>query len=432
MAQARRGRPPTPLDPGASHAAKLGAEVRTRRTDAGLTLEALAGRVGFSPQHISEVERAKTTPAAAFVAAVDRALEADGAIERLLPPVLQDRDKRRQERAEARRAQGESPLPCATATHSEVAGDDEDVEPTDRRGLLGAAGAAALGLSTAVPAAAREVDPALPAHWTRLLVQLGKVDAIFGPRDVLATVQHELSIITAYRKVACGALRVDLMRVEARWTVFAAWLSNDAGELRARHAWANRAERLAREADYPDMLAFVQVRRSQWAAQRADANNAVAFAQAALRVPGTSEQTRARSTLRAAFGYALANDKDACERCLADAESMMERAGPPALPPWVGLASIRSHVRPDEARCWLRMEPSRAVGLYERVLREWPPDRVRDRGLHQARLAVACAASGELDRARAEGRRAAAIHQSTRSSGSAIELKRLVHTLKAA
>jgi hypothetical protein len=66
------------------------------------------------------------------------------------------------------------------------------------------------------------------------------------------------------------------------------------------------------------------------------------------------------------------------------------------------------------------------------VLREWPPDRVRDRGLHQARLAVACAASGELDRARVEGRRAAAIHQSTKSSGAAIELKRLVHTLQAA
>jgi transcriptional regulator with XRE-family HTH domain len=77
--------------------------------DAGLPLEALAERVGFSPQHISEVERAKTTPAAAFVAAVDRALEAGGTIERLLPPVLREREERRQERAEARRTQGPSP-----------------------------------------------------------------------------------------------------------------------------------------------------------------------------------------------------------------------------------------------------------------------------------------------------------------------------------
>ena len=114
MAQPRRGRPPNPIDPNASHAARLGAEIRDRRTDAELTLEQLAKQVGFSQQHISEVERAKTTPGAAFVAAVDRALEADGAIERLLPPVLADREERRQERAEARRAAPRS----GAATHS--------------------------------------------------------------------------------------------------------------------------------------------------------------------------------------------------------------------------------------------------------------------------------------------------------------------------
>ena len=126
MAQPRRGRPPNPLDPNASHAAKLGAEIRDRRTDAELTLEQLANQVGFSQQHISEVERAKTTPGAAFVAAVDRALEADGAIERLLPLVLEDREGRRQERAQARRA---AQRPYA-ATHSEVPAD-----PATRVGL---------------------------------------------------------------------------------------------------------------------------------------------------------------------------------------------------------------------------------------------------------------------------------------------------------
>jgi hypothetical protein len=51
--------------------------------------------------------------------------------------------------------------------------------------------------------------------------------------------------------------------------------------------------------------------------------------------------------------------------------------------------------------------------------------RGRDRGLHQARLAVACAAAGELDRAHAEGRKALAITRTTKSSGAARELKRL-------
>jgi hypothetical protein len=43
------------------------------------------------------------------------------------------------------------------------------------------------------------------------------------------------------------------------------------------------------------------------------------------------------------------------------------------------------------------------------ALHEWPRDEVRDRGLHQARLAPACAQSGELDRAKAEGANAFAI-----------------------
>jgi transcriptional regulator with XRE-family HTH domain len=85
MAEPRRGRPPNPVDPEASHAARLGAEIRTRRTTEGLTLQQLVDLVGYTPQYLSEVERAKTTPTVAFVAAVDRALNARGALEGYYP-----------------------------------------------------------------------------------------------------------------------------------------------------------------------------------------------------------------------------------------------------------------------------------------------------------------------------------------------------------
>jgi hypothetical protein len=100
--------------------------------------------------------------------------------------------------------------------------------------------------------------------------------------------------------------------------------------------------------------------------------------------------------------------------------------------PWVGRASIRSHVRPDEARCWLALQPRKAIGLYEHVLRNWPRHRLRDRGLHQARLAVACAATGELDRAEAERHKALTITRTTKSSGATRELRRLGAMLQAA
>jgi hypothetical protein len=56
---------------------------------------------------------------------------------------------------------------------------------------------------------------------------------------------------------------------------------------------------------------------------------------------------------------------------------------------------------------------------------------MRDGGLHQARLALACAACGEHDRARAESSRALAIFKTTRSTTIARELKRLGPKLSA-
>ena len=205
MAEPRRGRPPNPVDPEASHGARLGAEIRARRITDGLTLQQLVDLAGYTPQYLSEVERAKATPTVAFVTAVDRALDARGALEQLLPPVLHERELQRQERAAARRAAAGSPLRCDAATHSE-AGDDEDVEPTTRRGLIGTGAVAAVGsVTTAAPAAAREVDPALPEHWRGLLRLLGRHDEVSGPHDILDTVRGELRIIAEHRGDRAGS-----------------------------------------------------------------------------------------------------------------------------------------------------------------------------------------------------------------------------------
>jgi transcriptional regulator with XRE-family HTH domain len=103
MKQPRRGRPPKPLDPSASNAAHLGAEIRSRRLDRGLTLEGLAELIGFTPQHISEVERAKASVSSAFLAACDHALEAQGSLLELLPAVVYERALERHDRSVARR-----------------------------------------------------------------------------------------------------------------------------------------------------------------------------------------------------------------------------------------------------------------------------------------------------------------------------------------
>jgi len=424
---ATRGRPPKPLDPDASHGARLGAELRTHRLEEGLTLQALGDLTGYTPQHVSEVERAKTAPTRPFIAACDRALDAQGALLALLPAVVHERDAQRRERAARRAARDLVPLRCGAPNAG-----DEDVDPTNRRGLLGAgAGAAvALGLgATAVPTQARQIDPELPAHLARMLNVLGRHDMVCGPQDVLSAVRYELGLIIDHRQVARGRLRVDLMRIESRWSDLAAWLSEDTGQSRMRDAYTDHALWLAREADDPDLVAFARARRSEWAAMARNAS-AAALAEAALGVPGASAQTRAWGARQAALGYALAGDKAACERRLSDAYGFLEHTDSP-VPPWAHEFRVtHSGALATEACCWLYLDPRKAISLYDRALRDWPRDEARDAGLHRARLALACAAAGEHDRAMDEGRTAYASARATGSNSAARELKRLAAELR--
>jgi transcriptional regulator with XRE-family HTH domain len=426
---AQPGRPLKSLDPDASHAARLGYEIRSRRIARDLTLEAFGNEIGFSPQQVSAVELATAQPSPRFVAACERALEAEGALERLLPAIYHEQAMLRHARSAAR-ADASSALRFA-GPHQDV-GEVQDVDPTTRRGLLDAGAIAALGGlgvagSTAAPAAAREIDPELPEHSTNLLRLLGRHDEMFGPRDVLASVRHEISLIAEHRRAARGELRTALMRVESRWAELAAWLSEDSGRRRARDAWTDRALRLAQDAGYSDMVAFARGRRSEWAS---DAQRAVAYAEDALRVPGTSAQTRAWCSRQAAISHAMAGDAASCERHLADAYGLLDDDSP--APPWAGESRVdRTGTRAAEARCWLMMAPAKAVGLYEDALRNWPQAEARDGAVHQARLAIACAQTGEIDRAKAEGRRALAITKSTKSATATRELRRLRDVLAA-
>lgn len=226
------------------------------------------------------------------------------------------------------------------------------MDPTCRRGLV-------IGMT----AAESEADAPLPDHWDRLLAILGTHDAAHGPHQVFSLARREPRLITEQRRVARGDRRAALMRVEARWAIYAGWLCEDTGDQRGRTA----------------LLAHL-------------------------------------------------GDATATERMLREARRLA--AEDSALPPMATSAPLAEHVLPCwEARCWAALKPATGVALYDRVLRDWPPRQTRDRGLYLARLATACADAGELDRARAEGRKALAIAHATQSSVTTRELKHLTTTL---
>jgi transcriptional regulator with XRE-family HTH domain len=324
------------------------------------------------------------------------------------------------------------PMTLRWVAHHEA---KEDVDPFSRRSLLGAGVGAAFGLNaTTAPAAAREIDPALVDHWMKLLRVLDHHDAMFGPHDVVATVRHQIGMIAEYRRIARGEVRTQLLRVEARWSGFASWLSVDAGNSQMHDYWADRAVRLAREAGYDDMVAWMRMRQSQWAIRQRDSRQAIAFAESGHGTLGAKEQIRAMCALREAHGHALANDATSCERRLAETHALLDEARGEDDPAWKGLGQYgasRPYVLAGEARCWLRLRPAKAIAMFEDALRAWPRDRTRGRGIHQSRLALACAAAGEPERAAAEGLAALDIAQTTRSVLTMQELTRLDRRLAA-
>jgi hypothetical protein len=164
-----------------------------------------------------------------------------------------------------------------------------------------------------------------------------------------------------------------------------------------------------------------------------DARRAIALARAAGRTPRASDRVRALCALREAQGHALAGDAASSERSLAVADELLDRAqAPPSR--WDDLARndvTAPAVLAADARCWLWLRPARAIGMLEDAVRTWPRDRRRARGLQQARLALACDAAGEPERAAAEGMTALGIVQTTRSDMTVRELRQLDHRLAA-
>jgi hypothetical protein len=308
------------------------------------------------------------------------------------------------------------------------------VDPISRRSLFGVGVGAALGLNaTTAPASVREIDPQLASHWTQLLCVLSRHDAMFGPYEVLDAARHELDLIAQHRRVTRGALRMEFLRVESWWSEFASWLSNDTGDVRNRDSWGDHALRLAQEAEHEDMVAWVLMRQSQWACNRPDPPRVIAFAEAARRTPRASRQIRALCALQEAQGHALANDAASCERSIGHAHGLLAGAEEAHSPPRnLGRQEVSpAYVMAAEARCWVKLRPRKAIGLLEDALRAWPRERTRGRGIHQARLALACAAAGQPDRAADEGITALSIAQVTKSDLTMRELKRLDRKLAA-
>ncbi|MFD8965664.1 hypothetical protein ACFV0C_11750 [Streptomyces sp. NPDC059568] len=281
---------------------------------------------------------------------------------------------------------------------------------------------------------------AATAHLQEMWHTLVQADNLFGPRHALASVHQQLSILESLLEYARGAQRAELLRLAAQYAESAAWLHEDSSDMQRAAEWTSRAMEWANESGDQTMVAWTLFRRSQQATTRKHAARAVSLAQAAQRNESVlTSPMRAAAMQQEAYGYALDADEVSCHKRLDEAHDFA------ASPDTKGDARTgygdfctASYIEIQRANCWLTLDrPDLAVPVFETALNELPDAYQRDRGLAQARLALAYAGIREYDSAAAQAASALSIARSSGSlrtmheTASAVNALREVHTSRA-
>ncbi|MEU6223041.1 hypothetical protein [Streptomyces sp. NPDC047042] len=343
--------------------------------------------------------------------------------------------------------------PVLAAAHSDVLlvslwiEGREQIVPISRRTLItGAVGAALRSAdlsrspvptkeSTPVSTRLPKLDPtrieAATEHLRDMWHSLVRADNLFGPRHALTSVREQVGILESLLEYARSAQRSELLRLAAQYAESAAWLHEDSADMRNAEKWTSRAMEWATESGDQAMVTWTLFRKSQQATTNKNAAQAISLAQAAQQNSSVlTRPMRAAAMQQEAHGYALDADEVSCHTRLDDAHEFA------ASPNTKGDARTghgdfctASYLEIQRANCWLSLgRPDLAVPLFETALDELPGAYQRDRGLAQARLALAYAGMREYDSAAAQATSALSI---ARSSGSLRTLHETVYAVNA-
>jgi transcriptional regulator with XRE-family HTH domain len=420
------GQRPRELVPTTSAAHALGAELRRRRVERGLSQVELGGLVHHSGALVAKVEKAERRPSRAFCALVDAALETGGLFSRL--------------RVEAEVNAPAGP-PCLEASSwtmeaavrfaAELTGG-----PVDRRAFLALTGAALTTSATHWSAAVagigqRVVAPGGVEHGGRLgaaarnrlsrrLADLRRLDDELGGTVLREVAVAELSWLTGLARSSQRheADRRGLLGLMAEAAQVCGWVHVDAGMPEAAQAYYVTALRCSAAAG--DLLAGAHVLggMSFQATLSGRTTEALALLDAAQERAGkhVSPKLRAAVATRRARAHARAGDTRACGRALHAAEQALDAADDGrAEPEWIYYVDT-ADLAGQAAECWVDLrQPDRARPVIDTALAAQGPQYVRDRTIYLVRSAQTHWQTRELEAACADLTRAATLVGATGS-----------------
>lgn len=276
---------------------------------------------------------------------------------------------------------------------------------------------------TVIPASLPRADAELTHSLMATLSHYATTDNLVGPHALLDIVPRQVAFIERLLVDAGGGGRRDLLRVAARFAEFAGWLQQDAGDPQAALHWSATARDFAREAEDQQLIAYIDMRRSNIASDAGRPDLSLALARSGLAASGALPPSLKAVLLRQeAFAHAMRGDQPAASRALDDA--FRNVTGGDAEPMELTAYCTPSYLEMEAANCWIQLgKPRHAVGTLERGLATWQPQFRRDLGLGMARLAVAYAQDDDFDHAVTVAEHAASIVSETRSARATKQLR---------
>lgn len=333
-----------------------------------MTLEDVARIVNYSKGHLSKIERGDKSPSASLARQCDALFETGGRLGRLADP-----------------------RNTSAARGGRMA----------RRDVL-ATGAGSLLAVTVVGGEKdpRAGGPAAPPvavfqDQLRLMRWLGQSNA---PAALLPQLRTQAAAVTALAAQASGSTRTSLLVIAARFTEYAGWMAQEAGDVAGALGWTAKAVELAQAGGDDHLADYALVRRALIALYNGAARETIALSRRAQE-SAVPPRIRGLAAQHEAQGHALEGDEKECLKGLDRARDLLTASTAATDTPVLGPTHLPDPVAMVTGWCLHDLgRPRKAAEVLDRECLRIPPHALRTRARYGMRRALAHAASGEVER----------------------------------
>ncbi|AZM46666.1 transcriptional regulator [Streptomyces sp. WAC 06738] len=390
----------------------FGPELRRRRLAAGLTLDRLAALVHYSKSHLSKVETGQKSPTPELARWCDTALGAGGTLAALVP----------ERAAPARRSpashdgevwtlrmhkDGTSRFESTAARHTAAAGTGPGTAPVfaldtggSARSDTGRDAGDGLALGAGgLRAAANAGGTTLIEASRAVFAQFRRLGQTADPALLLPALIAQTHTTEQLALRSGPRTRRELLVLAARFAEYTGWMAQESGNDEAALWWTDRAVELAEAGDDRTLAAYGLVRRALVSLLRGDVAYAVGLAGHA-RDGDAPPRIRGLAAQHEAQGHALDGNYSASMHSLDRARELLALDRPDPGEPVIGASHVPDVVSLYTGWCLYHLgRPQRAADYLARETDRMPPHALRSRTRSGVRLALAHAASGQVEHA---------------------------------